>query len=260
MATYTNSVISATLTTALGGTPGVGDTANLTQGSIIYQAGIVLTGTLTAILGTSGFSGGFDPNPLEADVTTLNMQWSGNVWRHKGNITTAILDAAAGGLFAPVSGTTTNFYGKSGTAYFVDSAVVTNAWVAAPVGSSVQATFTTCGTAITAMTVGNNASVLLQRDITTLNQDGGETTIDSTTVTPTTINMRGGTLRPKTMGTCTTLTATGGIIDFRQLTADVTFTTANLYPGVTIYMPRPGLTVTFTTRNDFGGGPRLVYA
>lgn len=259
MASYTNSVINATLTTALGGTPGVGDTVKLTQGSIIYQAGIVLTGTLTAILGTSGWGGGFDPNPLEADVTTLTMQWSGGVWRHKGTIGTAILDAAAGGLFAPVTGTTTNFHGKSGTAFFVDSAVVTNAWVAAPVGSSVQATFSTCGTAITALTVGNNATVLLQRNVTTLNHDGGDTTIDSTTTTPTTINMRNGTLRPKTMGTCTTLNGTGGIIDFRQLTADVTFTTANLYAGLTIYMPRPGVTVTFTTRNDFGGGPRLVY-
>jgi len=255
MATYTNTVTSATLTTAVGGTPGAGDTMKLVQDSINYQAGITLTGTLTAIIGTSGFSGGFDPNPLAADVTTLTMQWSGPVWRHSGAIGTAILDAAFGGQFAPVSGTTTNLYAKSGTAYYVDSAVLTNGWIAAPVGRSVQATFKPCGTAITALTVGNNATVQLERDVTTLNVDGGEATIDSTTTTPTTVNLRSGTLRPKACGTTTTLNGLGGILDLRQLKNDIAFTNSNLYPGLTIYMPPAGITVDFGSRTDFGGGP-----
>lgn len=260
MATKVNSVIAADLKTAVGGTlPTAGDTLKLTQGSVSYQAEITLTGTLAAILGTSGWSGNFDPNPLVGATDLLAMQWSGSVWRHSGSITTAILDAAAGGLFAPVSGTTTNYYGKSGTGYFVDSAIVTNAFCAAPVGRSTRATFKECATAITALTVGNNATVTLERDVTTMNVDGGESTINSTTVTPTTVNQRNGLLRIKTMGTGGTYNGYGGILDLRQATNDVTFGTSNLYPGLTVYMPPAGITVDWGSRTDVGGGAKLVY-
>lgn len=256
MSTYTNTTTSTDLTEAVGGVaPGAGDTLKLVKDSVNYQAGITLTGTLAAIIATSGFSGAFDPNPLVAAVTTLTMQWSGPVWRHSGNIGTAILDAAYGGMFAPVSGTTSNYYGKSGTGYFVDSAIVTNGWVAAPVGRSTQATFKPCSTAITALNVGNNATVQLERDVGTLNIDGGDTTIDSTTCTPTTVNLRNGVLRPKTMGTGGTLNGLNGILDLRQLKNDIAFGTSNIYPGLTIYMPPAGITVDFGTRTDFGGGP-----
>lgn len=117
--------------------------------------------------------------------------------------------------------------------------------------------------AITALTAGGNAdgdaSVILNRDVGTVNVEGRAiVSINSTTVSPTTINMRGGTLVLGLSGDIGTIQGDSGVIDQRALTSAITISTSALGPGVTVL--RSGRTVvpTITTNNDYAGGPRVI--
>ena len=47
-----------------------------------------------------------------------------------------------------------------------------------------------------------------------------------------------------------------GIVDFSKLAVSITVSTRAFGPGVKYVPPRAGITVTFTTNNDYAGGPR----
>lgn len=260
MATYTNSVISTALFTSLGGTPGASDTVNLSKQSITYLTDLTVTGTLAALNATSGFSGNFDPLPLNANATAVLAQWSGNAWRHQGDIGTLTLDAARGGRWTHQSGTITTGYVKTGNLYVPGGGVVTNLYVGGP-GATGGATalLDSGGTGPTLLDVGPGGRVALNRDVTTATIHGGTVTVDDTTCSPTTVNLWDGTLELLASGDVGTLNGYAGTLDLRGLKQSITIGTANLYPGLTILKPRlGGVTLTITTRNDFGGGAKFV--
>lgn len=117
--------------------------------------------------------------------------------------------------------------------------------------------------ALGTLTAGGNeagdAAVILNRDVGTLNVEGrAVVSINSTTVSPTTVNLRGGMLVLGLCGDITTLQGDSGVIDQRGLTSAITIATSALGPGVTIL--RSGRTVVpaVTTNNDYGGWPRIL--
>jgi hypothetical protein len=261
MATYTNTVISTALFTALAGTPGATDTIRLLDQSITYLTDLSVTGTLAAILATSGFSGNFDPLPLTADATLVTAQWSGQNWRHQGAITTLILDAARGGRWTHQSGTITNGHVKNGTLYLPGNGTITNGYIGGPASGGAICILDVGGTAPTLLRVGPGGQLYLNRDVGTLTLHGGNAKVDSTTVTPTQVDLWDGTLELGAAGDITTLNGYGGVLDARGLKNSITIATLNGYAPLKILMPRTGgVVLTITTRNDFGGGPTIQYA
>lgn len=258
--TYTNTVISAALFTSLAGTPGATDTVQLLDHSITYTSDLSITGTLAAMLATSGFAGNFDPLPLNADATLVTAQWSGQNWRHQGDITTLVLDAARGGRWTHQSGTITNAHTKNGTLYVPAGGAVTNGYIGGTTAGGAIAILESGGTGATALRVGPNGTLYLNRDVGTLDVHGGMTKVDDTSVTPTTVNLWAGTLELGACGDINALNGYGGVLDARGLKKSITIATGNLYAPLKILMPRTGgVTLTITTRNDFGGGPTVQY-
>ena len=105
--------------------------------------------------------------------------------------------------------------------------------------------------------------VLIERDFVSCDVEGdAEVTINDTRVTPATaINLKGGTLVVKRMGTCALIAGGAGVIDFTSLETPVTISARSCEPGVTIkHTKRSYSLVTWTaTAGDTAGGPTLEF-
>lgn len=259
MATYTNTVRDPSLATSIAGTMADGDTVLLTQGYDQYTAGLSNpTIDLAKFHATPGFMGDIASSALDLETTLGILEWSGQVIRITSTGGTFTWDElqvnpARGGQVEASSITITLLYQNAGTFLAADSATVTTL---TQMGG--QSEYDKGGTAITTATV-QGGSMKLKRDIGTLNLQGtGVCEVDSSTCSPTTINMQGGTFRVNGLcGNIGTLTGTSGVVDLSMLANDITISTRSLGPGVWIKMPLGGAVVTVTTTSNIGSGPRF---
>lgn len=257
MANLTNSVRSDNLTTAVGGTiANTVDSINLSQWPDVYQAGISLSGkTLDVFTMGPNYSGDIDPLPLVISATAAYIRWGGRILRLGGGTWgTTVLDAARGGVIEAANMTFTTFWGVNGTLNGADSCVVTTAHVS----RAGRLYLAKGGTAPTTINVREGGFVELRRASGTNNVYGGELLINDPSATQTALNQHGGKVTIINGGTITAYAGYAGVMDLRQLSSDITFTSATLGP-VKILMPgSSGPTVTFTSRTDVGPGPQFV--
>lgn len=259
MATLTNTIRDPNLDTSLGASMVDGDTVLLTQGFDQYTGGLSHgTVDLAKFHATAGFAGDIASSALDCQTTLGILEWSGRVIRITSTGETLTWDElqinpARGGQVEASSMTITLLYQSAGTFLAADSATVTTA-----VQMGGQSEYDKGGTAITTATV-EGGTMKLNRDVGTLNLRGtGTCEVNSSTCSPTTINMQGGTFRVNGLcGNITTLTGTSGIVDLSMLANDITISTRSLGPGVTILLPRGGAAVTVTTTSNVGSGPRF---
>lgn len=154
-----------------------------------------------------------------------------------------------------LSGTTLTAFrvlgaGVAGNVRVADGTAVTNAWILDCPGAVIRIG---TGSVITALEM-NTSTLLLDRNCTTLNLQGGTIT-QTTTATTTTINNRGGYILYNGKGTITTLNNYSGTTDFRQSIAveGITVTNATIWGGLIV--DRGGLNnVTYSNNIIVYGG------
>ena len=257
MATYTNSTRSTSIVTSTGGVAWVdGDSVYLNQGYDDYSGGMSMPSIdLTLLHLTDGFKGNFT-SALNLEATTLKIESASTILAFT-STAPGVFDEVwvrptnAACQISWVSCTVTLAYQYSGTQLYYDSATLTTYQQ-----HGGQQTLDEGGTAVT---TGNQYGGItyLNRDIGTLNCYGGKTIVNSTSCSPTTVNVRGGEfIIDGLSGNIGTLNADSGIVDFSKLAVSITVSTRAFGPGVKYVPPRAGITVTFTTNNDYAGGPR----
>lgn len=255
MANVFNTVDSTELQTALGGVPAAGSDVYISRYASQFASLMDLSANdLLSFRITAGFTGLFT---TEA-VLTVNNGGSGKIINEGGSKAVRIKAASGAGVLYyiennPLSGgamyvgqgTITTAINKSGLLDFSDQSIITNAY---STGGTMNLPY--CSTALTGLYI-RGGSVLLGRDVGTLSIYAGVCTINDTRVSPTTVNVEpGGTLRLKACGNIGTLNASGGTIDFTELTEPITISTTNIEPGVTfIKNISTDSLVTFTTVN-----------
>lgn len=259
MSTFTNTVRSTNFQTSIGGTPSSTDTVRLIEGKDQYTGGLSLpTVDLTLLHATPGFGGDIATTALDIQAAKIILEWSGQVILLTSNAGAGTIDElqvspTQGGQVSVSSATVTLFIGNAGTALFADSATVTTAEIT---GGSHY--FDKGGTAITTLTT-NGGDTYLNRDVATANVNAGRVHVDDSSCSPGTVNLNGsGVVKIMRGGTITTLNGKGGTLDLSELAQDLTITTGNVGPGLTIIRPRSGATLTFGTQNNTGSGPRYA--
>jgi len=265
MATFTNTVRDHNLITSIaGGSIADGDTVRLTQGKDAYTAGLS-NPTIDLLLfhATPGFMGDIADSALDFECNRtatgkMILEWSGQVIRitsnaGSGTINELQVNPAQNGQVSATACLITTAIVSAGTLLCSDSAAVTT------LSQTGGVTFLDKGgTAATTVTL-NGGSCNLNRDVTTANVYAGQLLIDSTTCTPTTVNLGGsGVVKIKQGGNITTLNAQSGTLDLSELAQDITIATGNVGPGLTIIRPRSGAAYTITTQNNTGSGPRFA--
>jgi hypothetical protein len=143
--------------------------------------------------------------------------------------------------------TVTAAFVNSGTALFADDTVVTTMNLSG--GSCDLRESSNASTTINV----HGGNLKLDRDAVTLNVDGtGVVTIGNILFTPTTTNIRGGTIVYRNSGASAgALNGYAGVLDFRQCSTALTFGSGELHPGLTIYKPR-GVTIDLSALTDYG--------
>lgn len=269
MATKYASVSDPSLATALGGAPSSGDTVYVNKWATDFNAADLSAADLLLFVITAGFSGSFQAANSGQLKLVVNQTNTG-VFINQSNSpridlvstsSTGVIyeirnQPAFGGVLTLSTLKCTNFYQTDrGSVRIANDVDLTNAYID---GGRVEfadgASFTT--TLITAC----SGAVTLNRDVTTLNIEGSaEVTINSTNCSPTTVNMRGGTLVVGECGGVGTLAGYSGVADFSRASRPVTIAARACGPGVLIRLPKSGL-ITFTSiSGDVGGGPTLEY-
>lgn len=255
MANVFNTVDSADLTTALGGVPAAGSDVIINKFASQFATGMDLSANdLLSFRITRGFTGLFTTDA----ILQVNQAGAGKIINEGGSKTVRVKAASGAGVLAYIEnnpaaggemyvgqGTITTAICKGGYLEFSDLSIVTNAYIT---GGTMYMPY--CSTALTGLYV-RGGSVLLKRDVGTLTVAAGTCTIDDLRVTPTTINLEpGGTLKLKECGDIGTLNASGGTIDFTDLTRPITISTTNIEPGVRLIKNiSTDSLVTFTTTN-----------
>lgn len=104
----------------------------------------------------------------------------------------------------------------------------------------------------------------LSRDVTTLSIMGGVATLDDDetvsgpSVSPTTVDLRGGTLKLVRCGNITTLNGFAGTLDLSQLCTPMTISTLVEHPSLTVLWGSATPLPAITTRTMIRGGARWV--
>jgi hypothetical protein len=270
MATRTITSANTTLTSALSGSLSAGDTVYINKFAIDFtNADLSATDLLNVTL-TAGFAGTFKAEANGQLKLVVNQTSTGVVINQSASpridlvstSSTGVIyeirnQPAVGGLLTLSTLKCTNFYQVDrGNARIAADVDLTNAYISAGRVEFVEGnSFTT-----TLITVGDDAAVTLNRDVTTLNVEGDcQVTINSSYCTPTTINLRGGTLYVAECGTIAALNGTSGTADFSRVTIPTTVTARACGPGVEIILPKSGLVTFSGTSGDFGGGPSIRY-
>lgn len=259
MATYTNTARHANIVTSTGGTPWAdGDTVFLNQGYDEYTLGVAMPTIDLALLHiTSGFKGDI-PTALNIEATLIKIEGGGKIIRLTSTAPGAFdemwINTASGVTVECVSCTITVLRQNNSVFLAADSCTVTTFHQ-----TGGQSRYDEGGSAVT---TGNGWGGItwLNRDIGTLNSYVGHATIvNSTTCSPTTINLNGGTFEVDGLcGNIGTINGNSGVLDFSKLAVDITVSVRAFGPGLVYKPPRAGVVVTFTTNNDFGGGPRYA--
>jgi hypothetical protein len=250
------------ITTLANGDDYVVQFGNQTFTSNTDLSAVVTTGLNSAVwMPTANVSFTAD-KPLVVDIdagsapVAINSQPGGShYYTPKGNNNVWTRYKLLGGCFVRAigGGTTTNHEQRSGRGQFSRSNVCTNAWID---GGSFLAEYN--ATAITAAICSGGSSTI-QRAVTTLTVAGGGTQVrvgqgevGDAVPTATTVNVFGGTL-VWAGGDITTLNGFGdGMIDFSQISQNITVTTANVagrFRERSVWKSPAGFTVTITNQN-----------
>lgn len=265
------------ITAALGGTVNANDTIRLRKYAKTYTTGAI-TGNpdLAAAYLDAGFRGSFSAarGGSSAPLTLVVNQAGAGVFVDQSNAEAVDLQSTSGaGVIYDIRYKAANGHLlqlgamdcdklrvlRPGTVIAASGADVANAYCGA--GTT---TFDEGGPALTLLSGGGSgrwgpATINLNRDVTTLNVEGNATVVlNSTTCSPGTINMRGGTLVMGLQGDVTTLQGDGGVIDQTRLTTPITIGTSALGPNVIILRSAQTVEPTVTTNNDYGGGPTII--
>lgn len=258
MATLFNDVISNNLTTALAATPAGNDSVILRRGSERYNAGVNFAATDLAVMHLRPeYSGDIDESNLifvcnQAGAGRVTVEWSGRLVRMASNATASVWarlthNPAQGGLALYQTVTVTAAFINGGSASFADDAIVTTLNQA---GGSCD--LRESANASTTLNV-RGGTLKLDRDATTLNVEGtGSVTVGNILFTPTTTNIRGGSIIYRNTGASGgALNGYAGVLDFRSCSTAVTFASGELHPGLTILKPR-GVTIDTSALTDYG--------
>lgn len=261
MPTYNNTVRSDSLTTALGATPVSGDVVNLREGSDNYVSGLSHpTVDLLALNALSGWTGNIEGTDLvvqanQAGSGRVRLDWSGRRIRLSSNTTGTFaeisMNPARNGEVILSAAVVTKMIVAAGVLLASDSA---NIGTHQQYGGSAWLAYST-----NALTTGRlyAGELRLDRDVTTLDVDGGTARVSNINVSPTTVNLRGGTLRAELCGTISTLNGYSGILDASQLSASLTVSAGELHPGLLIVLPKTaGVNLNLTGCTVVGSGPR----
>lgn len=240
MAYVYNTVDSTDLTIALGSAvPAAGSDVVINKFASQFANSMDLSvNDLLSFRITGGFTGAFTTDA----ILTVNQGGTGKIINEGGSKVVRIKAASGAGVLYSIEnnpvgggalyvgqGTVTVALNRNGLLSFSDQAIVTNLYTT---GGTTDVPYN--ATALTLATM-RGGSVLLRRDVTTLNVYAGVCTIDDSRVSPGTVTVEpGGTLNLRECGNITTLNANGGTIDLTGLTFPITITTLNIEPGVTI--------------------------
>lgn len=271
MATQTVTNTGTTLSSALSGL-GAGDAVYIDQYSTPYTDGNISTVALISVTLTPGFSGQFAAalgTPLKIDLSSGSPKRLANYSNaarvevlstsSAGVIDEVIHNPAGGGFMQVNTCKTTKVYVLNGSLDIGSEVDLTGAVAEVSGGAMRALKISGGGTALPTLTVGGNGIAELMRDVTTLNVEGGGTAkLSDSTCSPTTINMRGGTLQVNQCSAIGTLQGASGVIDLRNNKTPFTVTTRALGPGVTILRSPSTIDPTYTsTSGDYGGGPQI---
>lgn len=252
MPTYTDSVASTNLATALGATPTGGDTVILSSANR-YDAGASFTTTdLARVEITPKFEGLIAGTMLTFTASTgkvrnrgrsRQVRWGSNA---TANVWALYLNMpSADGLVQLGSVTVTSGFWVKGQGTVEDTVVLTTMWVHGGY-MSIQRN-ASAGNAFGTLNV-TGGSVDLARDGGTINVYGGGVNIDDVHVSPSNTNVYNGSV---TWGRAATaqgaLVAYAGLLDFSNLAQDITFTSTTLGPAVQVRLPTTGATITWGT-------------
>jgi hypothetical protein len=257
MATYTNTVRHANIVTSTGGTPWAdGDTVILNQGFDEYTAGLSMPSIDLALLHITGGFRGDITTALNLEAALIKIEGGNQIIRLTSTAPGAFdemwINTASGATVECVSCTVTLLRQNNSVFLAADSCTVTTFYQ-----TGGQARYDEGGTAITTGN-GHGGTTYLNRDIGTLNSyQGHRTIVNSSTCTPTTINLNGGEFVVEGLcGDIGTINGNSGVLDFSRLANSITVSTRAFGPGLLYKPPRAGVTVTFTATNDVAGGPR----
>lgn len=268
MATRVDDVDSTNLLAALGGTVNANDTVRVRKYAKAYVSG-VLASDLAAFYLEKGFRGSFSAQD-SGGLTLVVNQTNTGVFHDRSNASYVDLASSSGaGVINEIRYLAENSHplvlGAMDCATLrVNKPGLVRAAAACDINAVLAADGRTVlaenGPAVVALTAGGKALVELNRDVTTANVEGGSTVfINSTTCTPTTINMRGGTLALGMCGNIATLQGDSGVIDQRGLTTEITIAATLLGPGIIILRNRSTVVPVVTdSSGDYGGGPTIV--
>lgn len=267
MTTRTIQSSNVNLLAALGSTVNAADTVFINKYATDFTNGDISSADLTALTLTAGFAGTFKAEAGGQLKLVVNQSSTGVLTNQSSSpridlvstSSTGVIyeirnQPAVGGLLTLATLKCTNFYQVDrGNVRIGADVDMTNAYIDGGRVEFVESnSFTT--TTITA----DSGSVVLNRDVGTLNVEGDvEVTINSSYCTPTTINMRGGILIVAECGTIAALNGFSGLVDFTRVTVPTTVTARACGPGVTIRLPKSGLVTFSGTSGDFGGGPTV---
>lgn len=269
MATKYASLADPNLATAMGGAPASGDTVYVNKWATDYNAADLSAADLTLFVITAGFSGSFQAANSGQLKLVVNQTGAGVFINQSSSpridlvstSSTGVIDEirnqpAIGGVLTISTLKCTDFFQVDrGSVRIASDVDLTNAYID---GGRVE--FADGASFTTTLIVACSGDVVLNRDATTVNIEGTATvTINSTNCTPTTINMRGGTLVVAECGGIGTIAGFSGLVDFSRCTRPTTVTARACGPGVTFRLPKSGLVTFSGTSGDTGGGPVLEY-
>lgn len=269
MANRTIANKNTTLSSALAGLS-AGDDAYINLYSTEFINGDISGTALKSVTLTAGFSGKFVPGtPLKIDLSSgspkrlANYSNAANVdvasTSSAGVIDEIIHNPAGGGPMRVNTCVTTKVYVLNGSLELAAEVDLSAALVEVTGGSMRALTISGGGTALATLTVGGTGIAEMLRDVTTVNVEGGGTAkLSDASCSPTTVNMRGGTLQVNECSGIGTLQGGSGVIDLRNNKTPFTVTTRALGPGVTILRSPSTIDPTYTsTSGDYGGGPQI---
>lgn len=271
MANRTITSTSTTLLTALGGTVSAGDAVYIDQYPTQFVTGDISANAIISCTLTAGFSGQFAAalgTPLKIDLSSgapkrlANYSNAARVevisTSSAGVIDEIIHNPAGGGYMQVNTCVATKVYVLNGTLDLESLVDLSGATVEVSGGSCRMLKTAAAATyPVLTLTVGGSGQAEILRDVGTLNAEGGGTVrISESQCSPTTVNMRGGTVVINQCSAIGTLQGASGVIDLRNNKTPFTVTTRALGPGVTILRSANTIDPTYTsTTGDYGGGP-----
>lgn len=267
MATLRNTVDSASITTALGGTVASNDTLIFQEGGRRYSSGGTLTAyDLAAIEFTEGFLGRMDAALGGELRVVVNQTGTGYVFNRSPADRIDMRSSSVSGVINKITHAGTGTFGltfaacplliqTSGTLIVGDDANVTTLVMD---GATARLNLDTDASYGVTLIEANHGAARIARPFTTMNVRNAEVTLDSSSIAATTLSLEGGELYVKNAATIGTFNGRAGLIDFTRAERVPVFTTSLHHPGLTIRLRLGQATPTWGTLTASYGDAKIV--